>query len=170
MGTFFAEALLAAPQKPERLEPVRLLVDSGSTYTWVAAARLRALSVVPTERRRVVTIEGQVAERDAAEVLITLEGRTLHTMCLFGDAGDLDVLGAYPRRVRAGRRSRPAQADTRPPLRRGDDVAPATLRPAWRGAGGPSRRYGRRSRTAICAPGATRGVTNESALSAWVDS
>ena len=30
--------------------------------------------MVPTERRRVVTIEGQVAERDAAEVLITLEG------------------------------------------------------------------------------------------------
>ena len=95
MGTFFAEALLAAPQKPERREPVRLLVDSSSTYTWVAAARLRALSVVPTERRRIVTIEGQVAERDAAEVLITLEGRTLHTMCLFGDAGDLDVLSAY---------------------------------------------------------------------------
>ena len=49
MGTFFVEALLAA-------------------------ALLRALSVVPTERRRVVTIEGQVAGRDAAEVLITLEG------------------------------------------------------------------------------------------------
>jgi hypothetical protein len=42
------------------------------TYTWVAAALLRTLSVVPTERRRVVTIAGQVAERDAAEVLITL--------------------------------------------------------------------------------------------------
>ena len=95
MGTFFVEALLAAPERPERREPVKLLVDSGSTYTWVAAVRLRALSVVPTERRRVVTIEGQVAERDAAEVLITLEGRTLHTLCLFGDAGDLDVLGAY---------------------------------------------------------------------------
>ncbi len=95
MGTFFAEALLAAPQQPERREPVKLLVDSGSTYTWVAAAVLRALAVAPTERRRVVTIEGQVAERDAAEVLITLEGRTLHTVCLFGDAGDLDVLGAY---------------------------------------------------------------------------
>ena len=45
MGTFFAEALL---------------VGSGSTYTWVAAALLRALSVVPTERRRVVTIEGGI--------------------------------------------------------------------------------------------------------------
>ena len=52
MGTFFVEALLAA-------------------------ALLRALSVVPTERHRVVTTEGQVAQRDAAGVLITLEGRTL---------------------------------------------------------------------------------------------
>jgi predicted aspartyl protease len=76
MGTFFA-------------------VDSGSTYTWISAAVLRALSLVPTERGRVVTIDGQVTERDAAEVLITLEGRTLHTPCLFGDARDLDVLGAY---------------------------------------------------------------------------
>src|SRR5881296_278924 len=77
MGTFFVEALLAAPRRPERRQPIELLVDSGSTYTWVGAALLRALSVAPTERRRVVTIEGQVAERDAAEVLITLEGRTL---------------------------------------------------------------------------------------------
>lgn len=95
MGTFFAKALLAATDRPERRELVTLLVDSGSTYTWVATALLRALSVVPTERRRVVTIEGQIVERDAAAVLITLEGRTLHTVCLFGRAGDLDVLGAY---------------------------------------------------------------------------
>ena len=95
MGTFFVEAQLAAPETPDRRESVSLLVDSGSTYTWVTATRLRALSVVPTERRRVVTIDGQVVERDAAEILITLEGRTLHTVCLFGGAGDLDVLGAY---------------------------------------------------------------------------
>jgi len=94
MGTFFVQALVAAQQTPEHREPVELRVDSGSTYTWIASARLHALSVVPTERRRVVTIEGQVVERDAAEVLITLDGRTLHTICLFGNAGDLDVLGA----------------------------------------------------------------------------
>jgi predicted aspartyl protease len=70
-------------------------VDTGSTYTWIAAPVLRTLAIVPTERRRVVTIEGQVVEREAAEVLITLERRTLHTACLFGGAGDLDVLGAY---------------------------------------------------------------------------
>src|SRR5207248_11121756 len=95
MGTIFVEAKLTAPERPERRQPIELLVDSGSTYTWVGAALLRSLSVAPTERRRVVTIEGgQVAERDGAEVRITLEGRTLYTGGAFGDAGDLDVPGA----------------------------------------------------------------------------
>lgn len=95
MGTFFVEVLLAPPQQPERREPHKLLVDTGSTYTWVSAAFLHALGVQPIERRRILTIEGRTVERAAAEVLITLEGRTLHTVCLFGEGGDLEVLGAY---------------------------------------------------------------------------
>jgi predicted aspartyl protease len=95
MGIFFTEVLLAAPERPELRESVRLLVDSGSTYTWVSGGLLRGLSITPSERRRVVTIDGAVAERDAAEVLVTLDGRTLHTVCLFGGPRDLDVLGAY---------------------------------------------------------------------------
>lgn len=95
MGTFFVEVLLAAPQQPERREQLKLLVDTGSTYTWVSAAFLRALGVQPTERRRILTSEGKTLERAAAEVLITLEGRTPHTVCLFGEGGDLEVLGAY---------------------------------------------------------------------------
>jgi predicted aspartyl protease len=95
MGTFFAEVQLASPALPDRRETVKLLVDSGSMYTWVSAKLLRELGVQPTERRRLLTIEGRVTEREAAEVLITVEGRTLHTVCLFGNAGDLEVLGAY---------------------------------------------------------------------------
>lgn len=95
MGTFFTEAHIAAPAHPERREHVKLLVDSGSLYTWISSARLRDLGVPPTERRRVLTIEGRPTERGAAAVMITLEGRTLHTLCLFGEPGDLEVLGAY---------------------------------------------------------------------------
>lgn len=95
MGTFFVEVLLAAPHHPEARQPVKLLVDAGSTYTWVAAATLGALGIEPAERRRVLTIDGRATERPAAEVLVTLEGRSLHTICLFGESGDLDVLGAY---------------------------------------------------------------------------
>lgn len=95
MGTFFAEVQLASPSRPDRRETLKLLVDSGSMYSWVSATVLRDLGIQPTERRRLLTIEGKTIERGAAEVLITLEGRTLHTICLFGDRGDLEVLGAY---------------------------------------------------------------------------
>lgn len=95
MGTFFVEVLLAPPREQERREPLKLLVDTGSTYTWVSATFLHALGIQPTERRRILTIEGKSVECPAAEVLITLEGRTLHTVCLFGEGGDLEVLGAY---------------------------------------------------------------------------
>lgn len=95
MGTFFTEAQRAAPTRPDRREAVTLLVDSGSMYTWVSASSLRDLGLQPTERRRVLTIEGRTTERGLTEILITLEGRTLHTLCLFGEPGDLEVLGAY---------------------------------------------------------------------------
>lgn len=95
MGTFFTEVQLASPARPDRREIVKLLVDSGSMYTWVSATVLRDLGVQPTERRRLLTIEGRTTERGAAEILITLEGRTLHTLCLFGEPNDLEVLGAY---------------------------------------------------------------------------
>lgn len=95
MGTFFMEVTLASPQRPERKHLLNLLVDTGSAYTWISAKVLRGLGIRPAERRRVLTIEGKTVERTAAEVLVTLEGRTLHTICLFGENGDIEVLGAY---------------------------------------------------------------------------
>ena len=44
-------------------------------------------------KRRVMTIQGQVVERLAAEVLMTIDGQTMHTLCLFGEPGELEVLG-----------------------------------------------------------------------------
>lgn len=60
MGTFFAEVQLASPARPDRREIVKLLVESGSMYTWVSATLLRDLGVQPTERRRILTIEGRI--------------------------------------------------------------------------------------------------------------
>jgi hypothetical protein len=48
MGTFFAEVLIASPRAPETAYSFKLLVDTGPTYTWVAASALRALGVAPT--------------------------------------------------------------------------------------------------------------------------
>lgn len=61
----------------------------------MSEAVLRDLGVQPAERRRLLTIGGRTIDRSAAEIMITLEGRTLHTLCVLGEPGDLDVLGAY---------------------------------------------------------------------------
>jgi predicted aspartyl protease len=95
MGTFFTDVQIASPRRADRRETVKLRVDSGSLYTWISAGVLRDLGVQATDRRRVVSIEGRTTERGMAEILITLDGRTLHTLCLFGEPGDLKVLGAY---------------------------------------------------------------------------
>ena len=41
MGAFFVEVQLASPARPDRRELVKLLVDSGSMYSWVSGALLR---------------------------------------------------------------------------------------------------------------------------------
>lgn len=95
MGTFFVDVEIASPRRADRRESVKLLVDSGSLYMWISGNVLRDLGMQPTDRCRVMTIEGRMTERGMAEILITLEGRTLHSLCLFGEPGDLDLLGAY---------------------------------------------------------------------------
>lgn len=95
MGTFYVDTLVAATQDAARPEPVKLLVDTGSAYSWISAALLQRLGVEPFTRRRIITIDGSVSEREMAEVVMTLEGQTLHTLCLVGREGDLEGLGAY---------------------------------------------------------------------------
>ncbi len=94
MGTFTVEVRLANPARPEKTQELKLLVDTGSAYTWVPAPVLGDLGLSPTTTRRIRTIQGHIVERPATEALLTLDRQTLHTICLFGQAGDLEVLGA----------------------------------------------------------------------------
>lgn len=94
MGTFQVEVEVGNPRQPTPSKSAKLLVDTGSAYTWLSASLLRSLEVSPSIKRRVVRIQGQIVERQAAEILITIDGQTLHTLCLFGEPGDLEVLGA----------------------------------------------------------------------------
>jgi len=64
-------------------------------YSWISTTVLQTLGVEPFTRRRIVTIDGSLSERDMAEVVMTLEAQTLHTLCLVGQPGDLEGLGAY---------------------------------------------------------------------------
>ena len=94
MGTFAVDVRLADPAHPEKTQELKLRVDTGSAYTWVPSTVMGSLGITPTMTRRIRSIQGQIIERPAAEVLITLDAQTLHTICLFGQPGELEVLGA----------------------------------------------------------------------------
>jgi len=75
-------------------EPVEALVDTGATYTWIPRPILERLGIVSTARRRLQMANGQIIDREAGLVLITVDGETVATTCIFGDADSLPLLGA----------------------------------------------------------------------------
>ena len=76
-------------------ETLDLLVDTGSTYTWIDARLLRALGVVPTRRWKFETIEGRKAERPLGEAVVAYGGEEATTVVVFGRPTDAQVLGVH---------------------------------------------------------------------------
>jgi predicted aspartyl protease len=75
-------------------ETLEALVDTGSTYTWVPRPVLERLGIAPTTRRRLELADGSIVERTAGQVLITVDGETVFTLCIFGDPDSMALLGA----------------------------------------------------------------------------
>lgn len=94
MGVFYQTAILANSEVPTRRVELKLLVDTGATWTWIPEPVLRGIGVTPTFMRRVKLADGRVVQRNAAIALITVGQETLPTVCLFGDDGSEPLLGA----------------------------------------------------------------------------
>ena len=93
MGTFHC------PVRVGRLdgsasETVEALVDTGATYTWIPRPFLERLGIAPTKRRRLQLADGSIIEREAGQILITIDGESVFTLCIFGDADSMPLLGA----------------------------------------------------------------------------
>jgi predicted aspartyl protease len=94
VGTFKQRIELAAqPDGP--FKPVEAMVDTGSIYTWVPERILRGLGIAPAGKFTFEMANGERIHRDHAEVLVRLDGKTMHTICVFGEGKDQLLLGAY---------------------------------------------------------------------------
>jgi len=72
---------------------LELLVDAGSTYTWVRRGKLEKLGIKPMSRRRFRTIEGKIIERYVGEAVIECLGERATCMVVFAEDSDVEVLG-----------------------------------------------------------------------------
>lgn len=95
LGHTIARVKIFNPHDPSRFIELELLVDTGSTYTWVRRGRLEALGVKPMGRRRFKSIEGRIIERDVGEAIIECLERRATTVVVFAENNDYEVLGLH---------------------------------------------------------------------------
>ena len=95
MGHTIARARLSNPRDPSRAVELELLVDTGSTYTWIRRDRLEAIGVEPMERRRFRTIDNRIIDRQVGEAMVECLGRRATTVVVFAEEGDSEVMGLH---------------------------------------------------------------------------
>lgn len=94
MGTFKVQMEIG-DSAGERWESLEALVDTGATYTMLPAPLLRRLGVTPYTRDVFELADGRRAQYEIGHGWLRLDGRTVITLVVFGDADAEPLLGAY---------------------------------------------------------------------------
>lgn len=92
MGHTVARVTLHGPDMCKS-EQIELLVDTGSTYTWVSNEVLEGLNMEAKTARKFKTIDGRMLERKVGEALIEYMNEKATRIVVFADKGDAEVLG-----------------------------------------------------------------------------
>ncbi|MHA1593882.1 MAG: aspartyl protease family protein [Candidatus Baldrarchaeia archaeon] len=83
------------PRDESRFVDLDLLVDTGSTYTWIKRVTLKTLGVAPSDSRRFRTIDNRIITRDVGEAVVECMGRRATTIVVFAEEMDNEVLGLH---------------------------------------------------------------------------
>ena len=95
MGTFRVDLEIENPARPGEKRALRsVLVDSGAELSWVPGDILRSLGVEHNTQWRFRQADGTVLERWTGIVAITVGGRRTGDDVVFGEPGDLVLLGS----------------------------------------------------------------------------
>jgi len=94
LGHTTAKVTLRGPD-PSRSEQVEILVDTGSTYTWVSKALLGRLKIKGKTARKFRTIDGSLLERRVGEAVVEYDGERATTIVVFAEECDAQVLGLH---------------------------------------------------------------------------
>jgi len=93
VGHTIARVKVSNPREPAKSVELELIVDTGSTYTWVKRGTLESLGLKPKGRRRFKTIRGELIEREVGEASIECLGERATCMVVFAEEEDQEVLG-----------------------------------------------------------------------------
>jgi len=78
-----------------RHEEVRLLVETGATYSWISRKTLEKLGVKPTRKMKFKTMKGDILQREIGHVLVEYDGEEAPTATVFAEDRDGNVFGLH---------------------------------------------------------------------------
>jgi predicted aspartyl protease len=95
MGTFRVDVEIENPARPgERRAIHAVLVDTGAELSWVPAGVLESLGVERNNKWLFRQADGTILERWTGSVLISVAGKRAADEVVFGEPGDLVLLGS----------------------------------------------------------------------------
>lgn len=97
MGTFYARCKFENPSdRSKSIVIPKLLVDTGSEFTWVSERMMERIGVGPEKKDvRFVLANGQEVTRSAGFAIIRLDKFFTIDEVVFAQPGDLQLLGAH---------------------------------------------------------------------------
>jgi predicted aspartyl protease len=93
MGTFSVPIEVGSADRSTWRE-VSVLVDTGSTFTWLPGELLRELGHAPESQESFNLGDGRVTQADIGSVPVRINGKVHSTICAFATAEEQAVLGA----------------------------------------------------------------------------
>ena len=95
MGTFQIDIEIENPARPGQRRALRsVLVDPGAELSWIPSDLLESLGIQRFSQWRFRQADGTVLERWTGPAFVYAEGRTATDDVVFGEPGDLTLLGA----------------------------------------------------------------------------
>ena len=94
MGLFRERIEISNPNNPGQTIELEAVVDNDSIYTWMPREYLEKLDIAPVDKRKFKLANREIIEREVGVINIAVKGKTLPTLCVFGDPGSEPLLGA----------------------------------------------------------------------------
>jgi predicted aspartyl protease len=95
MGTFRVDVAIENPARPGEIRLLEsVLVDTGAELSWFPAAVLESLGVERNGTWRFRQADGTILERWTGTVRVAVAGKKAGDEVVFGEPGDLVLLGA----------------------------------------------------------------------------
>ena len=95
MGSFRVDVEIENPARPGvRRTLTSVLVDTGAELSWIPATTLESLGIERYNKRHFRQADGTILERWAGGAFIYVAGKRTNDDVVFGEPGDLVLLGA----------------------------------------------------------------------------